>query len=54
MNFETLEHWKELPPEEVLLCGISDQVDVKEAKLQELQSWFDHSVYVEVPNHGQK
>ena len=54
MNFEALEHWKELPTEEVLLCGISDQVNVKEATLQELQSWFDHSVYVEVPNDVQK
>ena len=53
MNFEALEHWKELSAE-LLLCGVSDQVDVKEAKLQELQSWFDHNVYVEVPNDGQK
>ena len=54
LNFEALEHWKELPAEEVLLDGVSDQVDVKEAKLRELQSWFDHNVYVEVPNDGQK
>ena len=53
MNFEALEHWKELPTE-VLLYGVSDQVDVTEAKLRELQSWFDHKVYVEVPNDGQK
>ena len=33
LNFEALEHWKELPTEEVLLYGVSDQVDVKEAKL---------------------
>ena len=54
LNFEALEHWKELPTEEVLLYGVSDQVDVKEAKLREFQSWFDHSVYVEFPNDGQK
>ena len=41
LNFEALEHWKELPTEEVLLYGVSDQVDVKEAKLREFQSWFD-------------
>ena len=51
--FEALEHWKELPTEEVLLYGVSDQIDVKEAKLRELQSWFDHNVYVEVPIDGQ-
>ena len=33
LNFEALEHWKELPTEEVLLYGVSDQADVKEAKL---------------------
>ena len=54
MNFEALEHWKELPTEEVLLYGVSDQVDVKEAKLRELQSWLDHNIYVEVSNDGQK
>ena len=54
MNFEALEHWKELPTEEVLLYGVSDQVDVKEAKLREFQRWFDHNFYVEVPNDGQK
>ena len=53
MNFEALEHWKKLPTEEVLLSGVFDQVDVKEAKLQELQSWFE-SVYVEVSNYDQK
>ena len=37
-----------------MLYSVSDQVDVKEAKLRELQSWFDHSVYVEFPNDGQK
>ena len=54
MNFEALEHWKELSTEEVLLYGVSDQNNVKEAKLQELQSWFDHNVYAEVPNDDQK
>ena len=54
LNFEALEHWKELPTEEVLLYGVSDQVDVTEAKLRELQNWFDHKVYVEVPSDGQK
>ena len=54
LNFEALEHWKELPTEEVLLYGVSDQVDVKETKLREFQSWFDHSVYVEFPIDGQK
>ena len=34
LNFEALEHWKELPTEEVLLFGVSNQVDVKEAKLR--------------------
>ena len=38
----------------MLLYGVSDQVDVKKSKLWELQSWFDHNVYVEVPNDGQK
>ena len=52
LNFEALEHWKELPAEEVLLYGVSDQVDVKEAKLRELQSWFNHNVYAEVPSDG--
>ena len=52
MNFEALEHWKELPTEGVLLYSVYNQVDVKEAKLGELQSWFDHNVYVEVPNDG--
>ena len=37
-----------------MLYSVSDQVDVKEPKLRELQSWFDHNVYVEVPNDGQK
>ena len=54
LNFEALEHWKELSTEELLLYSVSDQVDVKEAKLQELQSWFDHNLYVKVPNDGQK
>ena len=53
LNFEALEHWKELPTEEVLLYSVSDQADVK-AKLWELQSWFDHNLYVKVPNDGQK
>ena len=54
LNFEALEQWKELSTEELLLYSVSDQVDVKEAKLQELQSWFDHNLYVKVPNDGQK
>ena len=54
MNFEALEHWKELPTEEVFLYDVPDQVDFKEAKSRELQSWFNHNVYVEVPNDGQK
>ena len=53
-SLKALEHWRELPTEEVLLYSVSDQVDVKEAKLQELQSWFNHNVYVEVTNDGHK
>ena len=32
---------------------MSDLIDVKEAKLREMNNWKDHQVYVEVPNEGQ-
>lgn len=38
----------------MLFSKVPDQIDVKEAKIHQFQSWLDHNVYSEVSNDGQK
>ena len=46
--------WNEIPTESILLTQVSDQIDVKAAKIKKLDNWKIHDVYSEVTNNGQR
>ena len=54
LNFERITEWNEIPTESILLTQVSDQIDVKAAKIKELDNWKIHDVYSEVKNNGQR
>ena len=54
LNFERITERNEIPTESILLTQVSDQTDVKAAKIKELDNWKIHNVYSEVTNNGQR
>ena len=54
INLEQLKQWKEIEDNEtVFLLDSNDQIEVSQAKAQELQKWSEHNVYTEVDNKGE-
>ena len=54
INLEQLKQWKEIEDNgTVFLLDSNDQIEVSQAKAQELQKWSEHNVYTEVDNKGE-
>ena len=54
IDWDTIEEWKEVPPEEVLISETCSLDIVLESKLAEMEKWREYEVFTEVKNEGQR